>query len=254
VNLHHRDALGLLRSLPDESVDLITTDPAYSGMNRHLELWKGRIVGEYSERGEGGKWFQEFEDTPENYRALLLEMARVLRKDRHVYVMFDPYSLLTLAPLVREFFAVKNLVTWDKVAMGMGHYHRRRSEFILFGCKGKRKLSSRAIPDVWRIRRLHRAGYPTQKPVELFEAMIAASVHAEDFSGGVSDFLVCDPFMGVGTCAVAAMRQGVQFVGCDVSREAVELARRRVESWAERRRDPLQEKAAWDDSMMPKWW
>lgn len=43
VHIEQNDALAFLRSLPDESVDVITTDPAYSGMNQYLKLGSGRI-------------------------------------------------------------------------------------------------------------------------------------------------------------------------------------------------------------------
>lgn len=39
--------VGLSR-LEDDSVDLVVTDPPYSGMNEHLALGKGRIVGVYA--------------------------------------------------------------------------------------------------------------------------------------------------------------------------------------------------------------
>jgi site-specific DNA-methyltransferase (adenine-specific) len=56
------DCLHFLSSLPDNSIDLIVTDPAYSGMNGHLKLGKGRIVGKYSDKeketGSGLKNFK----------------------------------------------------------------------------------------------------------------------------------------------------------------------------------------------------
>jgi site-specific DNA-methyltransferase (adenine-specific) len=207
-----------LRRLPDESVDLIATDPAYSGMNQHLRFGHGRIVGRYGE-SENPRWFEEFHDDPENYRAFLAECRRVLRNDRHLYVMFDSFSLLTLGPLVREFFEVKNVIVWDKVNVGMGHYFRRRHEHVLFATKGYRKLSRRDLQDVWSIKRLHRAPYPAQKPVALFDRMLCGSVEA--------GFVVCDPFAGSGSCAIAALRRGCSFIGADIAERAVELARER---------------------------
>ena len=115
--------------------------------------------------------------------------------------------------MVREFFQVKNVVTWDKVAMGMGHHFRRQSEFVLYVTTGKARLVRRDVADVWRIRRVHRAGYPTQKPIELFEAMIAAAIG----SNASTDTVVCDPFVGSGSSAVAALRQGCSFVGGDIA-------------------------------------
>jgi len=232
------DVIRFLKSLDDQSVDLIVTDPAYSGMNRHLALGRGRIVGVYNDRGDGAKWFDEFEDTEENYDAFLRECQRVLRANRHIYIMFDSFSLLTLGEHVRRFFDVKNIIVWDKTKIGMGHYFRRQSEFIVFASKGKRSIARRDIPDIWRIARLHRAPYPTQKPVEVFEAMIAASRNGED------EFVVCDPFAGSGSAAIAALRQGCSFVGCDVAEAAVSLAQNRIATYLATGADPAQPSSA----------
>lgn len=235
LDLRQDDCLTFLRSLPADSVDVITTDPAYSGMNRHLKFGHGRIVGDYH-AGRGadgsGKWFQEFQDDPETFRAFLGECHRVLRPDRHLYVMFDSFSLLTLGPLLRERFAVKNLIVWDKLNLGMGHHFRRRHELILFASKGKRPLSRRDLPDIWRVKRLSRAPYPTQKPVELFDAMLIGSA--------VPGFVVCDPFMGSGSSAIAALRAGCGYLGCDLAEAAVKLTRSRVEGFLKTGIDPLQ--------------
>src|SRR5258708_3330273 len=192
------DCLQFLRSLPATSVDLIATDPAYSGMNQHLQLGRGRIVGVYRSAGVNrAKWFREFHDDPETYRVFLEECHRVLKDNRHIYIMFASYSMLSLAPLVREVFSVKNVLVWDKVNMGMGHYFRRRHELVLFATKGHRKLNTKDRPDVITAKRIHRAHYPTQKPVAVFDAMVQPSVEP--------GFLVCDPFVGGGASAIAAL-------------------------------------------------
>ena len=41
-------------------------------------------------------------------------------------------------------------------------------------------------------------------------------------------WLVCDPFLGSGTTAVACLRTGRRFVGCDVDASAVQIARKRI--------------------------
>ncbi len=236
VKIYHQDALHFLRSLPSDSVDVIATDPAYSGMNQHLQLGSGRIIGKYEDKGQAGsKWFEEFHDTEENYTTFLKECYRVLKSDRHIYIMFDSYSLLTLAPLARNIFEVKNLIVWDKVNIGMGHYFRRRHEFILFATKGKRHLTSHRIPDVWRIKRVAAFKYPTQKPVEIFEAMLAGSVE--------NDFVVCDPFLGGGSCAIAAMNKHCKFIGCDSSQTAIKTCAERIKIYSATGCDTLQPKS-----------
>ena len=53
-----------------------------------------------------------------------------------------------------------------------------------------------------------RLGYPTQKPLELYERMIRASSNEGE--------IVCDPFAGCATTLVAAERLGRQWVGMDI--------------------------------------
>lgn len=233
------DCIAFLQSLPTSSVDLIVTDPAYSGMNNRLNLGRGRIVGKYDQKGtETGKWFEEFQDSEENYQLFLSECRRVLRNNvGHIYIMFDSYSLLTLGPLVREYFEVKNLITWDKVNIGMGHYFRRRHEYVIFATNGNnRKIRNQSFPDVWRFKRVYNTTYPTQKPVELFQTMIYASADP--------GFVVCDPFMGSGSSAIAAIKNQCHFLGCDIATKAVEVTTERVERYIEEGKDPFQKKSA----------
>ncbi len=233
IDLRVADCFAFLRSLPDASLDCIVTDPAYSGMNQHMQFGHGRIVGRYQDKGElDAKWFAEFHDDPDSYREFLRECYRVLRPDRHIYIMFDSFSLISLAHVVREIFDVKNLIVWDKVNIGMGHYFRRQHETVLFASKGKRKLSRRDLSDVWRIKRLYRTPYPTQKPVALFTRMLEGSV--------APGMTVCDPFVGSGSAAVAALQAGCHFIGADCSDRAIDLARSRCQTYTSEGIDPLE--------------
>jgi len=60
-----------------------------------------------------------------------------------------------------------------------------------------------------------------QKPERLLERIIRASSNQGD--------LVFDPFVGSGTTAVAALKLGRHFYGCDILQECVEITNRRVE-------------------------
>lgn len=238
ITIYQDDAISFLKKIPSNSIDIIATDPAYSGMNNKLQLGKGRIVGKYSDKGqENGKWFTEFEDSEENYTRFLSECKRVLKKSTgHIYIMFDSYSLLSLGNIVRDYFDVKNLITWDKVNIGMGHYFRRRHEYIIFATnENTRKIKNRKFPDVWRFKRIHNSSYPTQKPVEVFQAMIYAS--AED------GFTVCDPFLGSGSSAIAAIKNNCRFVGCDISDKSIETSTNRIQEFLNNSIDILQKKS-----------
>lgn len=235
VSIYQDDAISFLQKLPSNSVDLIVTDPAYSGMNNKLKLGKGRIVGNYSEKGKNdGKWFGEFEDSEENYSKFLSESKRVLKNSTgHIYLMFDSYSLLSLGNIVRQHFDVKNLITWDKVNIGMGHYFRRRHEYIIFATNDNtRKIKNRKFPDVWRFKRIHNSNYPTQKPVEVFQAMIHASAEM--------GFTVCDPFLGSASSAIAAIKNNCNFIGCDISDKSIDISSERISEFIATGKDLLQ--------------
>ena len=93
-------------------------------------------------------------------------------------------------------------------------------EIIFSGSKPGVPLS-----DVWNIPFLNpkakeRTGYPTQKPIILLERIIQLVTNEGD--------LVIDPFCGSGTTLVAAKLLGRSAIGIDISKEAVELTRRRL--------------------------
>lgn len=64
------------------------------------------------------------------------------------------------------------------------------------------------IPDAMHIPKKERTGYPTQKPLRLYERIILASSDEEDW--------VLDPFSGCATTCVAAERLKRQWVGIDI--------------------------------------
>jgi len=65
-----------------------------------------------------------------------------------------------------------------------------------------------------------RLGYPTQKPVNLLERIIAASSDPGD--------VVLDPFCGCGTTIDAAQRLGREWIGIDITFIAVDLIEKRL--------------------------
>jgi len=64
--------------------------------------------------------------------------------------------------------------------------------------------------------------HPCQFPVELIERLVLAMTRPGDW--------VLDPYMGVGTALVAAVRHGRRGMGADVIRKYVDIARRRIEA------------------------
>ena len=83
------------------------------------------------------------------------------------------------------------------------------------------------LSDVWEIPYLNpkakeRVGYPTQKPLLLLERIVSISTNPDD--------IVLDPFCGSGTTLVAAKLTGRKGIGIDISNDAIELTRDRMEN------------------------
>ena len=66
----------------------------------------------------------------------LLGQCERSQHDRHLYLMFDSYSLLTLAPLVRERFEVKNLIAGQAAFWGWAIIFGVPPRAVLFASSG----------------------------------------------------------------------------------------------------------------------
>ena len=204
-----------LRSLPDASVDLVVTDPAYESLEKHRAI--GTTTRLKHSKASSNDWFAIFPNS--RFPELFEQIYRVLRKDRHFYLFCDPETAFVAKPLAEAAgFKFWKPLVWDKKRIGMGYHYRSRYEFILFFEKGKRKLADLGTPDIIECPRIYN-GYPTEKPVEVSEVLIGQSTQPGE--------LVIDPFMGSGSVGVAALRLGRSFAGTDVCEEALTVATRR---------------------------
>lgn len=211
------DAVDLLRSMPDESVDLIVTDPAYESLEKHRAI--GTTTRLKHSKSSSNDWFTIFPNS--RFPELFREAYRVLRRHSHFYLFCDQETMFAAKPEAEKVgFKFWKPLVWDKKVIGMGYHYRSRYELVLFFEKGKRKLADLSIPDILTAKRI-RGGYPSEKPPEVSEILVRQST--------APGALVVDPFMGSGSVGVAALRNGRRFVGGDVCAEAIEIARARLE-------------------------
>ncbi|MFQ6099012.1 MAG: DNA-methyltransferase, partial [Armatimonadota bacterium] len=79
--------------------------------------------------------------------------------------------------------------------------------------------------DVWEIPKVkanhvEKTIHPCQFPVELVERLVLALTNKGD--------LVVDPYIGVGTTAVAAIMHGRKAAGADIREDYIQIARERI--------------------------
>lgn len=208
--MKQQDAFTFLSSLKDGYVDLIITDPPYWTLNKWREIGTTTRLGGHKDKNKRSGWFKTIDE--QELWDLMNEFWRVLKNNTHCYIFCDHETLRYVLSYADDmnWRRVKPLV-WDKVNQGMGYTYRCRYEFIVFMEKGKRRLNDLSVPDILRVKKVV-GGYPTEKPVELMEILIQQSSNVDE--------IVCDPFFGSGSVAVAASKWERLFIGTDISPEA----------------------------------
>lgn len=139
------DAVEWLKTLPDASLDLVVTDPAYESLEKHRA--KGTTTRLAHSKSSSNDWFTIFPNA--RFAELFAEVYRVLKPNSHFYLLCDQETMFHAKPIGEAAgFKFWKPIIWDKMAIGMGYHYRGRCEYILFFEKGKRKLNDLGIPDV----------------------------------------------------------------------------------------------------------
>jgi site-specific DNA-methyltransferase (adenine-specific) len=219
MQLHQGDAVAWLKTLATGSVDLLITDPPYESLEKHRKV--GTTTRLKHSKASSNDWFEIFPNA--RFAEMFAEVYRVLKKNAHFYMLCDQETMFIAKPIAEAAgFKFWKPIIWDKQAIGMGYHYRNRCEFVLFFEKGKRKLNDLGMPDVLQVKRI-RGGYPTEKPVELLEKLIAQS--------SLPGEVVADPFFGSGAALVAAAKLKRLAWGNDISPAAHQHLKGRQSEW-----------------------
>ncbi|WEK43277.1 MAG: site-specific DNA-methyltransferase [Candidatus Sphingomonas colombiensis] len=246
VRIETADNLTFMRSLPKESMHLIVTSPPYN------------IGKAYEKRRSHEVYIEE-------QAAAIAEAVRLLHPKGSICWQVGnhvddgevfPLDIL-LYPLFRNHgLKLRNRIVWT---FGHGlHCQKRfsgRHETILWFTrdddhtfnldpvrvpskypekkhfKGPRRGEMSGNPlgknpsDVWDIpnvkaNHVEKTDHPCQFPVGLVERLVLSLTNRGDN--------VLDPYLGVGSSAIAALKNGRNAYGCDVMPEYVEIAQQRV--------------------------
>ena len=224
------EAVKILKTLPDKSVDLVCTDPPYNlGKNYGNNIdWK--------------QW-QEYEKFT---LAWLKEARRTLKPTGSIYVFMGVKFISRLFLMLHELdLHFNSWITWHYTqGMGRTKGFSPRHEDILFFTKSdkytfnlddiripqkyfrKRNNMKGANPgDVWQFSHIHysnpeRLPHPTQKPEALMKRIILASSNEDD--------LIVDPFVGSGTTCVVANILKRRWIGIDINPKYIKMSEDRI--------------------------
>lgn len=223
--LIHGDCLESLKKMPNESIDLIVTDPPYPTTARGSAGNSGGML--QKDINKKGKVFTHNNIDCSEYAP---EFYRVLKDGSHCYVMTNHINLINMLNTftANGFHFIKSLI-WDKGNKIMGQFYMSQFEYILFFRKGRGvKINNCGTSDIISVPNKKQKGedgknlHDTEKPVGLMDVLIENS--------SKEGSLVLDPFMGIGAAGVSAVSLNRNFIGIELDDEYFEIAKNRIEN------------------------
>ncbi len=212
------DCLEVMAGMPDGCVDLVVTDPPYGDIN-HISRLHERAKyknGPIRKLHKGTADLVDFE-----WDIVLSELNRI--SSQWIYIFAGDKT-----GYIRSYFSERDCMTrygiWEKTNPTPLHgQYIWLSSVELFAIIRKRNATFNYFcqSPVLRYSTGSSKDHPTQKSLELIKELILSSSSPGD--------LVFDPFIGSGTTAVAALKLGRHFYGCDINPEYVKLANERIE-------------------------
>lgn len=226
-----------MKELPDNSIHLMITSPPYN------------VSKEYDEDLSLKEYLQFLENSfKETYRVLVnggRACINVANLGRKPYIPLSDYISKIMIAIG---FNMRGEIIWNKAASASpstawGSWQsaanptlRDVHEYILVFSKGNYKrekgkkentISKEQFMEwtksIWTINAesARRIGHPAPFPEELPNRLIQLYSFKDD--------IILDPFMGSGTTAVSALKTNRKFVGYEINKKYIDLAKKRIE-------------------------
>lgn len=223
-----------MSEIPDNSVHLMVTSPPYNvtkaydqnlTLNEYLQLLSSVMIETYRVLINGGR--------------ACINIANVGRKP------YIPLSDYVSKIMIDIGFNYRGEIIWDKAASAGGSCAwgswqsasnpslRDVHEYILIFSKGSlsREKGEDTISkedflewtkSIWKMKTesAKRVKHPAPFPLELPHRLINLYSFKED--------IILDPFIGSGTTAIAALKNGRHYIGYDISKEYIKIANSRI--------------------------
>jgi len=249
------DNLELLKSQPNESVDMIYCDILYG---------TGRNFGDYQDLKPIRSEIES------HYLPRLIEMKRVLKQSGSIYLQMDCKISHWLRCMMDDVFGYNNFqneIIWyykNSALKAKSNKFRQNTDTIIYYAKEKGKhiwndvfekcepyknskhkfnqktkkaerlrneqgkieyfmIEERKCDNLMQINALNSSenlGYATQKPKELIKRFVLASTNEGD--------VVADYYLGSGTTAKVCQELNRNFIGCDLNPKAIEITKARL--------------------------
>jgi len=205
--IHHIDCLEFMKQVPDDYFDLVLTDPPY-GIGEDGKKNHSRSCIAKSKEYTAKNW-----DSKKIDKVYFDEMIRISKN----CIIFGANHFIDRLPYNSSCWIV-----WDK---NNGKTDFADSELAWTNFKTavrnyKFRWQGMLQQDMANKEERH---HPTQKPIELFKMIL------RDYAIRLDKKTVFDPFMGSGTTAIACKSLDLDWCGCELEADYIEIANKRLE-------------------------
>jgi len=240
------DALKVLKTIPDESIDLVFADPPYNMSKKKGLGWK------YSKHVTMQEEWDIFskDDFSKFNREWLKECFRVLKHGGSLWISGSFHNIYQLGFMIQEFhpdIKINNSIVWFKPNAQPNitcRFFTESTEHLIWASKNgnskkwkfnynwtKNGIEDTINPlgkqtrNVWSIpltpkKEKWAGAHPTQKPFELLRRIILSCTDEGD--------TVLDPFIGSGTTSAVAKYYGRNSIGIELNKEYRDIMEKRL--------------------------
>ncbi|MCM8788142.1 MAG: site-specific DNA-methyltransferase [Candidatus Omnitrophica bacterium] len=228
------DALTILKSLPDDIVDVGVTSPPYNkGENK-----KGWLVANVKYSGASDKLPEDLYQ--KNQTAVLNEIFRITKSGGSFFynhkIRWERGKLLHPMDWLRKTkWVIRQEIIWDRMIAanirGWRFWQVEERIYWLYKPKDHHLIGEELKPkhalltSIWRFPPEKDNPHPAPFPLELPVRCIYSVMDEK------KDGLVIDPYCGSGTTLVAAKILGHNFIGIDISEEYCKFAEERLKNY-----------------------
>jgi site-specific DNA-methyltransferase (adenine-specific) len=205
--IYNLDALEALKKIPDKSIDLVFFDPPYNA-NKDYGVYKDNLP---------------WEDYMVFMKKIITECSRISKRGIGIYLdwkHFKPYWH-KLIPQAEPIIIYKRSSGFILSSLKIMQHHH----VILTTAEALKPTKS-----LWDDIRVYGEGYLFREPTFGHPAQTslkATKRFIENFSE--ENEIILDPFIGVGTTAIACKQLGRNFIGFELNPEYIKIAERRLE-------------------------
>jgi len=244
--IHHEDSIKLMKTLPDESINLIFADPPYNLQlkNTLLRPNQSKVAG-VDDEWDKFKSFKHYDDFSIEW---LKESKRILKNDGTIFVIGSYHNIFRVGNIMMDLgYWILNDIQWYKsnpMPNFRGVRFTNATETIIWAKKSEKskyvfnyqvmkKLNNgKQMTSVWKIplcRGVERIkdengkkAHSTQKPEEILKRIILAGSNEKD--------IILDPFGGTGTTAAVAKKLNRQYIVIEKEKKYVKIIDDRLNS------------------------